>query len=238
MNYEIIDRTFKDYKNKYQKRLSSKERININLNESPTSFFRTGSNKYYSKVGLDHIGNTKTNIISDLFDRPGKFKRMSTKPDNRKKRFDDILDNYFSSLPNNNFNEKFERMRKTTRDSSRSQKRLQDAMEAVNNGFNLSISRKTNIYGSHLKGKYTTLINTPIGKKSVILGRDKNSYNSDNQYFTGERVKKEVLSDEVGKILGHIERMSSEEFLGLSFSYKNDLNKLAQLITQKQKGLI
>ena len=199
LNEHNIAQTYQRFKSRYQKRLSSKDKITIDLNESPVSSFKASRQLPSTK-----IGNT-----------------FLYKPNNTKaKRFDDILDNYFSVLPNKLEKDLYSSRvtnGKTPRSHSKSQRKLQDAMQEIKAEFNSSIFSKDRI-----ETAYKSRRNTPSRE-----------YHGTPYSVGDEGVPKEELR----KVLMHVERMSMKDFAELPASYRSNLNRLAQIVQVKQKVL-
>eukprot|EP00826_Nyctotherus_ovalis_P066517 TRINITY_DN9835_c0_g1_i2.p1 TRINITY_DN9835_c0_g1~~TRINITY_DN9835_c0_g1_i2.p1 ORF type:complete len:240 (-),score=42.64 TRINITY_DN9835_c0_g1_i2:55-774(-) len=231
-----IAQMYQRFKSKYHKRLNSKEKITIHLNESPVSLFHSKNSREHTRLHSQLLLNssaTRSKNENLHSYRPTDFMKENQKISQRKG-FDDILDNYFSGLPSTRDAQTSRPTNeKSARSRSRSQKRLQDAMEALKSEFSFPSSVRKADTIELLHRSRRTVNNTP---KRPLL--EYNLAGGAQQSRTPQSIQgdKGLLKEELMKLLMHVERMSSKEFEELPASYKKNMNKLAQAIQSKQKG--
>ena len=232
---DSYNKVFQNYRNRYQKRKSFKDQIDLYMNESPKSVFPQ------RREGISNYNPFPTTSLRSKSRLGGNFK---VRGESGGKCFDDVLDNYFLSLPKTkDFKDDLIKDKNWTR----SQKRLQDAINEINEDFSFnSIGRKADRYDSsrydiNERSKLTSLGRSPekrlYGKNSILRTpiTSMRQHNKTNRFEPKINNKQEMFREELRKVIKSLEKMNSIEFEELPLNYRNDLNKLAQMILFKQK---
>eukprot|EP01022_Parablepharisma_sp_SALTPOND_P020239 TRINITY_DN3628_c0_g1_i1.p1 TRINITY_DN3628_c0_g1~~TRINITY_DN3628_c0_g1_i1.p1 ORF type:complete len:328 (+),score=27.67 TRINITY_DN3628_c0_g1_i1:1056-2039(+) len=267
LDEDNLTQTYQSYKKWQHKRQAVKERMKERLNESLSPLKPTDSSAV-SKTLLKrdisaNVGGKKPSSIKERIQGitggfPGKTLDLSSASaktksgeETGKKRFDDLLNNYFSALPSTLSTT----VSSPIKGHTRSQKKMQNAMDAIKSGFRQrSPSSKTldktdtlsNMYKTNYVEKKPSFISlndasAPKLYSSKPTGFGLISAVNTIQYPQTARnapttsYKQQLLSEEVRKLQAHVEKMSAGEYAALPVGYQDELARLAQSILFKQK---
>jgi len=267
-----IIQTYQTYKKWQEKRLTVKEKMKEKLNESlsPLKSNETTTLTRPSILKRDISGtslgkSSKTpsvkeraqeiaaNFSGKTLDMSNVSSKSKVTDEPGKKKFDDLLNNYFNALPSTLGNTITSPLKEQ---ASKSQKKIQTAMETIKAGFHkrspsnskgiqqenpktVSAFYKTNMNQEMPRKPSFNLISETTTKTSFF---SKNQSNPINLLQFPQTTKNSVskneslfMSNEIRKLREYIEKMSTDEYVNLPKSYQDDLQKLAQAISFKQK---
>jgi len=264
LDEDNLAETYQTYKKWQQKRQVVKERMKERLNESLSPFKSNApsTTESLSKSGLlkrdastnaakktpsikERIQEIATGLSGKTLDISSASGKSKGGDETGKRRFDDLLNNYFSTLS-------------TTVSSpvkSHSTKKLQTALDQIKAGFQKRPSGEAQpvavaaefMKPSKVREMYKTAYTIEAQQKPSIPLLLETSYKTVSKSFipavstivqypqSARNAAKQLLKDELKRLQTHVEKMTADEYAALPIAYQDELLKLAQTILFKQK---